>query len=484
MAERILAETGATIQALTFHKLGKNIITKVDHVTPNITNINMGDFIKEQLNKLTKDVAYFSRIINFFVYSHDREKSDFDFASEIEYKEFLETNPPITLKHENVKSYAELDIANFLFKNDISYEYEKPYEHDTATLEFGRYLPDFYLPDYGIYIEHYGIDRNGNVAPYFKGKNGKSASECYNESIKWKLETHEKHGTKLIESFYYEKTEGNFLILLKSKLLAEGVILHPVNNETLWEVITRDNKSILDGLSQLIGTIINLIKSNAYEWEYVVRKSHEIVSYAKYKNLLLLEIIHPIYSAYCKVLIDNHEIDFNDMINQATQYIQCSKYKHPYKYVIVDEYQDMAMSRYRLLKSMRDQSFFRLFCVGDDWQSIYRFTGSNIGFLLNFIDYWGPTEQSRIETTYRFSKSLIEISGAFVMQNPKQIRKNLVSKNNDNQFALGYIEGYTLRNAVDFMLQKLDTLPLNSSVFFIGRNNFDIDSIKQCSYFL
>lgn len=479
MAERIHKETNATIQAVTFHKLGLNIISEVNQVMPKITTLNLANFIKSLLTLFSRDASFLSKLISLFLYNMDKEKSEFDFTMESEYEEFLQTNPPITLLHENVKSYAEVDIANFLFRNGIKYIYENPYQYDTATPDFGGYVPDFYLPDYDIYIEHYGIDREGKVAPYFKGKDGKDASECYNESIRWKRETHKKYGTKMIEVFYYEKIEGKLLNTLESNLKAMEVTFNPLDNKTLWENILKENDSILDGLAQLIDTIINLIKSNAYTWDIVISKNKEAAPYQRFKNHLLLEIVAPIYSAYCKTLADNHEIDFNDMINQATQYIQSNKYLHQYKYVIVDEYQDISMSRFNLIKSMRDQKFFRLFCVGDDWQSIYRFTGSDIGFILNFTKYWGPTEESRIETTYRFSRSLIEISGAFIMQNPKQIRKHLQSKNNNDRFALDIIEGYTSKNTIDFMVQKLDTLPQKSSVYFIGRNNFDIDLLKQ-----
>ena len=65
------------------------------------------------------------------------------------------------------------------------------------------------------------------------------------------------------------------------------------------------------------------------------------------------------------------------------------------RYVIVDEYQDISQARYRLLAAMRQQKDYRLFCVGDDWQSIYRFSGSDIGFILNFEKYWGAAEISR-----------------------------------------------------------------------------------------
>ena len=172
-------------------------------------------------------------------------------------------------------------------------------------------------------------------------------------------------------------------------------------------------------------------------------------------------------------LQEQDEIDFNDMINKASLAIQEGKFKNPYRYVIVDEYQDISKARFSLLQNMRKSNFFDLFCVGDDWQSIYRFAGSDIGFILNFEKYWGATETSKIETTYRFNRQLIEISGRFIMQNPMQIKKEIKGQRDTIGYALGEVSGYTDTYAVEFMLQKLEDLPKNSMVFFIGRYSFD-----------
>lgn len=180
---------------------------------------------------------------------------------------------------------------------------------------------------------------------------------------------------------------------------------------------------------------------------------------------------------------EHKEIDFNDMINMATKYVEQGKYVSPYKYVIVDEYQDISKARYSLLCRMRESNDYDLFCVGDDWQSIYRFAGSDIGYILNFEQYWGSTEISKIETTYRFTQKLIEISGNFIMQNPVQIKKSIKGKNDTVGFALGEISGYTDKFSIEFMTKKLEDLPRGSSVFFIGRYSFDAKLLSDSGLF-
>lgn len=478
MKERISKETKYSIEVSTFHKLGMNILTESNGIKPKITDINLRIFIKEQLKKNMKNKEYLSMVCEYLVYDRFREKSEFDFNSMTDYKEYLRSNAPITLKGEAVKSYGEVEIANYLFSNGIEYCYEKSYEINTTSSTYGQYKPDFYLPEYGIYIEYFGINRKGEVPDYFHGKEGKTASQIYNEGICWKRSIHSENGTKLIECFYYEKAEGKLLELLEEKLKNNKVIFQPIDSKSIFEKL--NEKDILEELAEKIQTVINLIKSN----DYTIRNVQELVQrsgkmHQIAKNLKLLSIIEPIFFVYHRELERKKEIDFNDMINQAAKLVKEGKYTHSFRLVIVDEYQDISKARYLLLKRLREAHYYNLFCVGDDWQSIYRFTGSDISFILDFKKYWGACVYDKIETTYRFSRSLIEVSGNFIMKNPRQVRKSIKGIEEEHFFALEEIQGYQERNAVNFMLERLDDLPKSSTVFFIGRYKFDKKILEE-----
>jgi len=411
-------------------------------------------------------------------------RNEFEFHSLKDYNEWLKSNPPLTLNKEVVKSYGEMRIANFLFASGIKYNYEESYFIDTRDQEYGQYHPDFYLPEYDIYIEYFGINRDNKVPSYFVGKGEKTANEVYIESMKWKRELHRDNNTTLIECYGYENMEGILTTCLKEKLLAKSVILNPLSSKEMLSALTKDNENVLNGLVDLFGTIINLIKSNDYSLDYV----KELSNTSKDRNInnTILYLINPIYMAYNRYLFQNNLIDFNDMINKARKYVDNHQYNHSYKYVIVDEYQDISKARYNLLKSMRVKKDFELFCVGDDWQSIYRFTGSDIDYIVNFAKHWGPTQISRIETTYRFNQSLINISSSFVMENPLQIKKTLKSKLESDFFALAEVSGYNENIAVTNLTKRLDDLPTNSTVFFLGRYNYDIkilDHNKDFNYY-
>lgn len=485
MSERLNKEIGKSITAQTFHKLGIDIITAVQGKKPKIYSADIRQFVRKQLDALMQDSAYLRKLCVYLTYNGNgaERKTEFDFQTEEEYLSYLKYNPPITLKKETVKSYGELDIANFLAQNGITYVYEQEYPIDTRTSEFGQYHPDFYLPNFDLYIEYFGINRKGEVPPYFTGKNGMSATQTYQASIKWKRELHRKNKTRMVELYAYEKLEEQLLPKLEERLKKAGVVFTPMAPEDMWVNISGSESQKLDRVAELFGTVITLTKSNNCTLDDVRSRNHSLQNLPSIDTVI--DLVEPVYNNYQSMLHSQNEIDFNDMINLASVYVQRKQFIHSYSYVIVDEYQDISQARYRLLEAMRQQRDYRLFCVGDDWQSIYRFSGSDIGFILNFEKYWGASEISRIETTYRFPQSLISVSSNFIMKNPEQKQKHLRSDIADHGFSMEKITGYTDAYAVDFLAERLKELPKGCSVLFLGRYRFDIkvlESQRQFSY--
>ena len=146
------------------------------------------------------------------------------------------------------------------------------------------------------------------------------------------------------------------------------------------------------------------------------------------RNDDVIDLIAPLHDAYQQHLRDHQGVDFAGMITEAIRCIRAGRYRHPYRYVLIDEYQDMSRPRYALVRALREQRDFNLFCVGDDWQSIYRFAGSDIGLILDFDRTWrawGPSRMFHITVTRRFDREVIEASGAFVMADPHLYRKEL-----------------------------------------------------------
>lgn len=476
--KRVEAETNCKIDTFTFHKLGLEIIKQSTNKAVNIYEKDVKNFIKDKIEKLLMNPNYLNKLINFIIYDFNVLKEESDFCNLEEYEKYLTQNPPTTFKREVVKSNGELYIANFLYSNGIDYVYEDPYVVDTSTIDFQQYKPDFHILNTNCYIEYFGIDENGQVAPHFVSKNDKSPTENYLEAIDWKRKVHKENGTKLIESFYYDFKRGELLKNLERELLNKGIKLSPKSDEQLWKEINEKNVGILDEIINILATLINLIKSNNMSFDDF--KKLCLANNVK-NGISIVELLEPIFTSYNEFLRGSSLIDFNDMINIATDCVKENKYVHNYKYVIVDEYQDISMSRFNLLKELRNQKDYKLFCVGDDWQSIYRFSGSDVGLIMNFEKYWGDTYISRIERTYRFSNMMANISGNFVMQNPHQIVKKIRGFD-ESRSSIGCIYAKTENDLILRLEEKLKTLPLNSSVYFIGRYKFDIDILTNKFY--
>ncbi|NOR71449.1 MAG: AAA family ATPase, partial [Methylomarinum sp.] len=169
MEQRIQEKLGIDqLTVKTFHSLGKQIITQVEGAVPAINKMAEDDhlrarFVDEQIQRLLQDEQYKSRIVKYFLYFTYPYKSIFGFKSLGEYNEYLLENEIRTFQGELVKSFEECEIANFLFRQGIAYEYEANYEVNTSGPDYRIYQPDFYLPDYGIYIEHFAVNENNQT---------------------------------------------------------------------------------------------------------------------------------------------------------------------------------------------------------------------------------------------------------------------------------------------------------------------------------
>jgi DNA helicase-4 len=334
-----------------------------------------------------------------------------------------------------VKSIEECRIANFLLFNSVAYEYECPYEVATVTESQRQYKPDFTIKqgDQKIYLEHFGITRDGRVPDWFSGADGQTATEKYRSDMEWKRTVHQQHGTTLLESYSYEMSEGVLFDNLSTKLQEAGIALKPKSEAEIWALISEVAPDETATFITLIQTFITLMKSNNHSIDELLQKNKTTpLRYFRERNIAFLEILQPIYKAYQAHLKTRNEIDFSDMISLATEYVLAGRYPRKLSYIIIDEFQDISMGRYKLIASLKSQNpACKLFCVGDNWQSIYRFSGSDLALFKDYEQYFGYTVKSRIETTYRFHPPLIGFSSRFILKRPNQTKKTFQIRRRD-----------------------------------------------------
>lgn len=221
----------------------------------------------------------------------------------------------------------------------------------------------------------------------------------------------------------------------------------------------------IDNLKKLIITFINLYKSNYNDINYLLnlyQKSHFI-------NKIYFKIILEIYHIYNQELESSNLYDFNDMIKIATNNIINNQIKTNYKYIIIDEFQDTSLNRFKLINAIIKQNNAKIFVVGDDYQSIYRFTGCNLDIFLNFNKLVNNLNIINLDYNYRNPKEIIDVANSFIMKNKNQIKKETICLKNINK-PIKICFYKNKRTSIEKILKYIDTKYL-----ILGRNNKDKD---------
>jgi DNA helicase IV len=199
-----------------------------------------------------------------------------------------------------------------------------------------------------------------------------------------------------------------------------------------------------------------------------------------------LSLLLPVVDDYQRLLIRHNHIDFDDMIGKALGYVKSGRFKSRWKYLLVDEFQDISDARARLVIYLRDSvAGASLFCVGDDWQAIYRFTGSDLQFTTDFVSRFGPTKTTPLDLTFRFNNSISDVASRFVLQNPKQVRKQLNTLNRVSKPAVSLMRADNRSTAgepdrLERVLQKISAIAEpDSTVYLLGRFGFNLPEYAE-----
>lgn len=392
-----------------------------------------------------------------------------------------------SIKNELLRSRAETLIANYLFTNGIDYKYESKYVEAEDKI---NYNPDFtiYLPNSKkIYIEYYGLsnfDQNGHYS--------KEEISEYNYLIRKKKTLHDKYGTDLIEIFPNQNF-NSCLIKIKRELENRGVFFNQKTDKEIFLTImnTKRNSQIFKFVNLIID-FISKFKGKSYtdkDFRMLVDKASE---QKVNKQILInqLYIIREIYHYYNNYIHSRDLIDFEDMINYAYRYMENKPLKNTklkYKYIIVDEYQDISYQRFNLLQKISQVFKAKIIGVGDDWQAIFGFSGADIELFTKFCELMGYGEIIKITNTYRNSQELIDIAGEFVLENNKQFNKHLTShKHLTNPIEIIYYSRQNelaLSQVLERIIEKQYLYNSNQTIALLGRYNDDINKVLINSNF-
>lgn len=470
-----LARKLPAVDVQTFHAFGCRVVADCDGRQPSVSKMAEDDYvmrsaIDEILTELIHSDETSQLVASYLAYHFEPYVSPFDFDTDDDYEAYWRGVELRTLSGDLVKSIQELRIANFLTENGVKFEYEPQYEHRTATRERRQYRPDFYLPEHRIYIEHFALDEHDNPPPRWNR---------YAEDVIWKRQAHQRHGTALVETYSWEHKRGSWRSSLQKKLEANGVVLAPMPHEELLPLLSGARISVLSGL---LATFLDHVKTSNIGPEVLqsrARARGDVV-----RNLVFLDIFGWVRRRYEHLLAETGELDFHDFINRAADRIRAGRWVSPYRYVLVDEFQDISAGRMALLAALNGTGV-AYFVVGDDWQSIYRFAGSDVSLVRGVGSHLGHVQRRTLSRTFRYGDRILGPSSEFIKKNPEQTQRPLRTSSTAPDHGITVVAADDPHGGVQSALSDIRRLAADQphTVLALGRYKTAGDDVPETAEF-
>ena len=496
----------------TFHALAMSIIAKTEESRPDICEeaflmkcfynlVKKNDIFKANINKFFGEISSITKNEHYYDKAEDYYKDRETYGIMAPYGD-MNGNPIYT------KSEEEKKICTWLTTHSIDFLYEQPYPVHTADTKHRQYKPDFTIYfnkngySYCIFLEHFGIDANGNVPKWFAldEKDYHKANSKYNSDILWKRSLHKQNKTILIETTSALFHNNTIYEKLEKQLRTYGIIPKELTEDEKYEKLVTRNKEMEDNIKTLFSSFINLMKSNGKNFNSIMQSikdsrfpiqpvwhpwfdrgrpkpAEQTDEFCERCKFLMYNLIKPLYEHYQESLQLSNQMDFTDLILHATELCNSGNYISPFEYIIVDEFQDISVDRYKFIQALRKENpHTKTFCVGDDWQSIYRFSGSDMNLFNHFESYFGHTERCKIETTYRFGNPLVKRSSKFILKNPAQVKKEVKPFSNDRTTQISFIpfSRLTKKDYLETIENLIKTIPKSQSIMLLARYNYDV----------
>jgi|GEM_PF-373797 len=385
-------------------------------------------------------------------------------------------------------------IANWLILHQIEFQYLKPVELPGDQ----KALPaDFYYPTIGVYHDHFAINTEGyrpvfleNYDDFLTRKQNIVKTYDIAHFVTTSADFESGEIFNKLDNFFIDKgLEPKWMPLeaIEPKLYAN---YSPFDDLTIFCSFLQHfkaNGASLADLDAKIEWVASSIHSGLFPAESSAAEMDKepleqtefnpVADFDLLRTNAFLKMFKPLYAAYQENLNQQNAIDFNDQINQACLVLESREWRHQFKYLLVDEFQDISQDRKRLLKALLDQKpECRLFAVGDDWQSIYRFSGADIDIMTHFERHFGVTKTNYLTRTFRCYQGIADVAANFVQRNPEQLTKTVQAHANIQADQV-HIEAYSSQSEHNekllALLDKLNALAYKHqqvlSVYLLAR---------------
>lgn len=338
-----------------------------------------------------------------------------------------------TLNGTRVRSKSEQFIADWLYRHSIKYEYEPLLK----GVDFD-FRPDFYVPEANLYLEHVS-DKSfptGDKEKQFE---------------KGKLLFVKTYDSMTHDSALFNHTLDK---IIKNRL---PLNYHKSVSLSFREEFNGYQEYIKDFIQQVM-RITDMIKVENQSTKVVLEKARKD-QHERIRNFYELAI--PVVDKYIHYTVNKSYLDFNDLISTCASLYKnhddiLKKYKAKYQYILVDEFQDVNNLQVDLIKLLLTEQT-QLFCVGDDWQSIYGFRGSNVDYIIDFEKHFPNSKIIKLDQNYRSTQNIVGASNEVIKHNKFKIEKSIHSHKKSVHKIVVY-SGSTEQENIDFCFDKVHEL--------------------------
>jgi len=421
MEERLADQFGITgVEVRTLNSFGNKLLQAasddgVETIDPEEKQHVIDEAI--QSAREAEKSEFLKHYYQFLAHYETQYLDEVDFETKEDYVEARRDADYVTLGGTRVKSRAEKAIADFLYIHRVGYRYEaRATWADTAADKAG-YTPDFYLPGYDIYIEHWGIDEAASVAPWFS-----QSSQEYRDKMGWARRQFADAEFELIGTYQFEYNTNRLDRALRHRLEHHGVDLDRIDFDELVETVFEDNRKenqIKDEFEKFL--------ENAKRFNVTVEEIESNLASGNPRQYHFGQCGIRIREQYADYLLRNQLIDFIDQINEPRSLIEedPERYQSQYDHLLVDEFQDIGAGKRELIQALTGPDGPKLFAVGDDWQSIYSFQGAAVDNFTRFEDYFGPPVRTDLTANFRSPPGIIETANHLIEHNSEQLEKTV-----------------------------------------------------------
>ena len=467
LKERIARQLGLEpgelkCRVTTFHALGLSIIKEVEGRPPQMVNwaekpAGEARFVDDIIKELVDTDEEFRRLwIEILLLFPKAHIPPAEFRTAEEYRDYMADNNGkrpkeiATYPGIYVQSLEEQRIVNWLWLQTMEFEYERQTETRDEDGTARWLKPDFYYPASKTIHEHFAISADG-TSPF----------ENYVEHARLKRAAYARLGADLFETTSAQASDGSLLDRLRAELEHREIALVERPHD---EVLKATRPVVLAHYKKIIGVCIKHIRASGLTLDMLLEKAKSLHDPNRAERFA--RVVSKITDVYTRKLDAQRCIDFDSMIGDAVKLVETGRYHSPFSLILVDEFQDISDPRAKMIKALKHQKpFTKLFAVGDDWQSIYRFTGSDLTIFTQFEENFGASWQGRLESTYRCNQTLADAASAFIQRNPAQLTKTVRSSRSAIPRSIRAIPVKAGKNKSSFadachqVLDRLDSCP-------------------------